>query len=99
MSPRATTKTLPAIQPILPELQATPFDHPDWLFEPKYDGFRGLLHITPSGAGFTSKRGLPLKRFDQLAREVRDHLRVRDAILDGEVLAIDEQSRPRFLFL
>ena len=32
------------------------FDHPDWLFEPKYDGFRGLLHLTPTGAAFTSKR-------------------------------------------
>jgi ATP-dependent DNA ligase len=23
-----------------------PFDHPDWLFEIKYDGFRALAHIT-----------------------------------------------------
>jgi hypothetical protein len=22
-----------------------PFDHPDWLFEPKMDGFRGLAHV------------------------------------------------------
>jgi hypothetical protein len=44
-------------------LRGMPFDHPDWVFEPKYDGFRGLLQVTPAGAGFTSKRGLPLKRF------------------------------------
>ena len=44
----------------------------------------GLLHTTPIGATFTSKRGLPLKRFDQLAREVRHQLGARDAIPDGE---------------
>jgi ATP-dependent DNA ligase len=98
VSPRVN-RILPAIQPILPELQSTPFDHRDWVFEPKYDGFRGLLHITRTGAAFTSKRGLPLKRFDQLAREVRDQLRVRDAILDGEVLAIDPEGHARFLLL
>ena len=66
MSPRAA-RNLPAIQPILPELQLTPFDHRDWLFEPKYNRFRGLLHITRTGAAFTWKRGLQFKRLDQLA--------------------------------
>jgi ATP-dependent DNA ligase len=57
-----------------------PFDGPAWLFEPKYDGFCGLLHVTASHAAFTSKRGLMLKRFDQLAR---DQNRVRDAISES----------------
>jgi ATP-dependent DNA ligase len=57
-------RTLPGVQPIIVTPLGEPFDHPDWLFEPKFDGYRSLLHITPTGAAFTSKRGLPLKRFD-----------------------------------
>jgi ATP-dependent DNA ligase len=49
-----------------------PFDHPDWLFEPKYDGFHGLLHVTPTDATFLSKRRLTLKQFASLADEIRD---------------------------
>ena len=93
------SRTLLRVEPIIPELHPTPFDDPAWLFEPKYDGFRGILHVTPAGAVFTSKRNLPLKRFDELAREVRDQLQVRDAILDGEVLAVDPDGHPNFLAL
>jgi bifunctional non-homologous end joining protein LigD len=98
VSPR-TRLTLPIVEPIILELHGVPFDDPAWLFEPKYDGFRGLLHVTPSHAAFTSKRGLLLKRFDQLARDVRDQLRVRDAILDGEVLVLDPEGHANFLML
>ena len=34
-----------------------PFDDPAWLFEPKYDGYRGLLYVTRKGCHFRSKRG------------------------------------------
>jgi hypothetical protein len=27
--------------------RGVPFDDPAWLFEPKYDGFRGLLYVSP----------------------------------------------------
>jgi hypothetical protein len=36
--------TLPRVQPIIPISSKEPFDDPDWLFEFKYDGFRGLLY-------------------------------------------------------
>ena len=36
-------KVLPMVEPIVPKLYPTAFDDPTWLFEPKYDGFRGLL--------------------------------------------------------
>jgi ATP-dependent DNA ligase len=34
---------------INPVERAEPFDHPDWLFEAKFDGFR--LRLTPFVAG------------------------------------------------
>ena len=27
-----------------------PFDHPDWFFELKYDGFRALAYVDSGGA-------------------------------------------------
>jgi ATP-dependent DNA ligase len=37
-----------------PQGDAAAFDHPDWLFELKYDGFRALLEIDPAGARLLS---------------------------------------------
>ena len=95
MRPR-TTRTLPDVQPILPTPRAEPFDDPEWLFEPKYDGVRGLLYVTRKGCHIRSKRGKHLRRFDHLCQWVRDELPVREAILDGEVVALDAHGRQSF---
>lgn len=95
MSPRAA-QTLPNVQPILLTLRREPFNDPGWLFEPKYDGYRGLLYVTRKGCWFRSKRGNILKRFDQLCYWVREELPVKEAILDGEVVAFDTEGRQNF---
>ena len=45
---------LPSIPPIVPMLKPDPFNHPAWLFEPKYDGFRGLFYLSRSGCALYS---------------------------------------------
>ncbi len=82
MSPR-TVRTLPDVQPILLTTRPDPFDDPAWLFEPKYDGYRGLLYVSRKGCEFRSKRGNLLKRFQELCYWVREELPVKEAILDG----------------
>jgi bifunctional non-homologous end joining protein LigD len=77
-------------------LRGVPFDDPAWLFEPKYDGFRGLLYVSPRNSWFRSKRGNTMTRFQELAEQVRDELRVRSAILDGEIVSLDEEGRQIF---
>ncbi len=94
MSPQ--TATLPDIEPLRLTPRGDPFDHPDWLFEPKYDGFRGLLYVTRAGCLIRSRKGKHLTRFDELCHAVRDELPVREAILDGEVVALDEHGRQNF---
>jgi len=42
--------TLPRVQPIIPTRREEPFDDPDWLFEFKYDGFRGLCYLSRAAA-------------------------------------------------
>jgi bifunctional non-homologous end joining protein LigD len=34
-----------------------PFDHPDWVFELKYDGFRALAFVNSDGMKLVSRRG------------------------------------------
>jgi bifunctional non-homologous end joining protein LigD len=38
----------------LARLQA-PFDHPDWIFEPKLDGFRAVVYIENGAARLVSR--------------------------------------------
>ena len=75
-----------------PEPAPAAFDNPDWLFELKYDGFHALLEIDAAGARLVSR-----KHLDPLAAALAKRLRVTDAILDGEVICVDETGRPIFL--
>jgi ATP-dependent DNA ligase len=60
-----------------------PFNDPAWLLEPKYDGFRGLLYLTPTSCTLYSKRVNRMTRFQALADQVRAELGRREVILDG----------------
>src|SRR5215472_9857707 len=87
---------LPRVQPIIPTWRKEPFDDPDWLFEFKYDGFRGLCYLEQGRCYFISRNGNMLSRFDALADQVGRLLDVDEAIIDGEVIAVDESGRPQF---
>ena len=94
--PTRRAVTLPLVAPIVPVLRDQPFDDSACLFEPKYDGFRGLLYLSRGGCYFRSKRGNVLKQFRELCDWVRHELRVKEAILDGEVVALDSEGRQDF---
>jgi bifunctional non-homologous end joining protein LigD len=95
----APVSTLPRVTPVIPVARTHPFDDPDWLFEPKFDGFRAILCIDGASAEFSSKRGRPLKRFARLASAIRARLGAGRVVLDGEVVALDEQGRVNFIHL
>jgi ATP-dependent DNA ligase len=52
--------------------------------------------VTRNGCHFRSKRGNVLKRFEELCYRVREELPVKEAILDGEVVALDSEGRQDF---
>jgi bifunctional non-homologous end joining protein LigD len=83
------------VDPILLTPRREPFNDPAWLFEPKYDGYRGLLYVTGQGCHFRSKGGNILKRFEQLCYWVRGAT-VKEAILGGEVVGLDNEGRQNF---
>jgi len=87
-------KVLPEVVPIVPLLHHRPFDDPAYLFEPKYDGFRGVLYLGREDPPFfRSKRGSVLTQFAELAHWVRAELGGVEVILDGEVVALDAEGR------
>jgi bifunctional non-homologous end joining protein LigD len=88
--------TLPHVQPIIPTWRKEPFDDPEWLFEFKYDGFRALCYLEQGRCRFISRNGNVLSRFEALGEPVAAVLDVDEAIIDGEVIAVDETGRPQF---
>ena len=62
-----------------------PFDHPDWFFELKYDGFRALADVDGGGARLVSRRNIVYRRFDDLASHLSLEINADNAVLDGEI--------------
>jgi bifunctional non-homologous end joining protein LigD len=87
---------LPAIEPIVLTSCPEPFDDPDWFFEPKYDGFRGILYSSAAGCEIRSRRDFQFDRFNELCERIRGVIGPRDFILDGEVVALNRQGKPVF---
>jgi bifunctional non-homologous end joining protein LigD len=88
--------TVPRVQPIIPARRKEPFDDPEWLFEFKYDGFRGLCYLEQRCWRFVSRNGNILSCFEALGEQVAAVLDVDETIIDGEVIAVDETGRPQF---
>jgi bifunctional non-homologous end joining protein LigD len=88
---------LPIVEPIRPVYGKEPFGKPEWSFEFKYDGFRGLLYIGEK-AKFVSRQQKDLTQFDPLAKSIKEALAplVETAIFDGELVTKDETDRPIF---
>lgn len=94
--PQRTTTQLPRVEPIVPTPRRLAFNDSAWLFEPKYDGFRGMLYLGRKGCTLYSKRGNRMVRFQELADQIGAELGRREVILDGEIVALDEEGRISF---
>ena len=74
-----------------------PFDSPDWIFETKLDGYRAIAVIDSAGkARLWSRNRLTLEQKFPTVRNVVEGLKLRSTILDGEIVALDEEGVPRF---
>jgi bifunctional non-homologous end joining protein LigD len=73
-----------------------PFDHADWLYELKYDGFRALAFVGRKGVELVSRNGNPFRQFAGLDDIVRDAVLPTTAVLDGEIVCLDDTGRPQF---
>jgi ATP-dependent DNA ligase len=57
-----------AFQPMPLFRRPAPFDHPEWIFELKYDGFRSLAVIQNGRTQLISRNGNPFNSFDTLRK-------------------------------
>jgi len=80
----------------LAKLADKPFSDPNWLFEIKWDGIRTVAYVENERVRLfsRSKREVTAEfpEFQDLAR----YLRAGTAILDGEIVTLDENGRSNF---
>src|SRR6266700_2396923 len=80
-------------QPMPLGRRAAPFDHPEWVFEVKHDGFRAIAYVQAGHCQLVSRRGYVYKRFLALAEQIAESLDVQNAVLDGEIVCLDGPGR------
>ena len=81
---------------MLATLVEDPFDDPQWIYEVKWDGYRAVAFVEDGKARLVSRNQNELTaEFPEIASALRS-LPLENAILDGEVVALDEAGRPSF---
>ena len=89
----------PYIEPMLATLASKPFSDPDWLYEIKWDGFR-VQAVVNGGKVRTWTRGLKdAETYFPRLLSPPSWIDAKQAIVDGEVVALDEDGRPDFSLL
>jgi bifunctional non-homologous end joining protein LigD len=88
----------PDLRPMLATLTDGPFDDPDWVFETKWDGFRAIAVARPGHARLYSRRGHDVSAKYPTICAALAAIR-HDAVLDGELVALDARGRSRFQLL
>src|SRR3954465_12910312 len=86
----------PAYRPMAATLVDRPFDHPGWIFEPKFDGLRVLVRFDGSDLTLLSRNDKPQEAmFPDVAAALRQAL-PEPAVADGEVVCFDAEGRTSF---
>jgi bifunctional non-homologous end joining protein LigD len=87
------------IHPMLATLVDDPFSDPEWIFETKWDGFRSICFVNNGKARFVSRNQIEMTaQYPELATAGKQ-VDARQAILDGEIVALDQDGMPRFQLL
>jgi bifunctional non-homologous end joining protein LigD len=93
--PRHVPRT-PFIPIAQPKLVKAPPSGPDWLHELKFDGFRLQIHKHGGEVQLFSKGGHDYTRRYPAIAHAAEHLPVRSAIIDSELVRCDERDQPDF---
>ena len=84
------------VVPMLATAGKLPRDEEKYSFEIKWDGVRALVYSEPGRLRIEGRRLTDMtERYPEL-RPLNRQLGSRDAILDGEIVAFDENGRPSF---
>jgi len=84
------------IQPMEPILSSQiPFGQ-DWVHQIKWDGIRGLSYINQSELRIYTKKGNERTSFYPELEQLPKLLKATSAILDGEMIVLDDENKPSF---
>jgi len=89
------TAFLSGIKPMLCTLIKEPFDDPEFLYEVKLDGFRIVAYVKKGKVTLSSRSGLNYTKNYPSVVKALSALDF-DVILDGELVALNEEGKPDF---
>lgn len=69
---------------------------PGWAFEVKWDGYRALVELRDGRCALTSRNGIDLTPAYPELQQATEAIAAQQCVLDGEIVALDEQGRPQF---
>ncbi len=82
--------------PMLAKLSGLPADDEDYGYEIKWDGIRALAFVQGGRIRLENRNRRDVSKQYPELRALGEQLGSREAILDGEIVALDEQGRPSF---
>ena len=83
---------------MLATLVDEPFNGDDWLYEIKWDGYRAIGSIIDGKTDLYSRNNISFKeRYTPIVKALKDF--ANDAVIDGEIVALDEDGNSKFQYL
>ncbi len=101
-SPAPSPESL--LRKLYPPMLATLAEEPPasdggWAYELKYDGFRCLAAISAGSLAMWSRNEIDLSTRFPRSAEALSKLKEREVVLDGEIVALDDEGTARFQLL
>jgi bifunctional non-homologous end joining protein LigD len=98
MTPKQLLKKV--FPPMLATLaEGPPRDDDQWSYELKYDGFRAVAAIVDGEVAMLSRNELDLApRFPRI-HDALQKMKIKEIVVDGEIVVLDEKGAPRFQLL
>jgi bifunctional non-homologous end joining protein LigD len=82
--------------PMLASVADGPFTGPDWIFEPKLDGYRTIATINKENIQLLSRNGLNVtEKYAAITAGIKQQP-AGQVVFDGEIIALDEKGKPCF---
>jgi bifunctional non-homologous end joining protein LigD len=97
LAPSGPAEAMPKkIEPMHAEAGGVLRCDPQWMYEPKLDGYRVIVFVQDGTVRLISRRGIDLTLpFPEVANDLAAQA-VDTMVLDGEIVALDENGRPSF---
>jgi bifunctional non-homologous end joining protein LigD len=97
LAPTGPSEAMPKkLDPMLAEIGEQAQTDPQWLYEPKVDGYRVIAFVQDGTVRLQSRRGIDLTTaFPEIVADLAAQA-VDSMIVDGEIVALDASGRPSF---